>query len=164
MPIPAIIGAVGVAANLIGGKKASNAANKAAAQQQAAAQQAQQFNERVYTDQQRALNPYQNAGSDALARLTAQHWGTPYQPPTAQPMPAAYQAPAAPVSTGVLGRLDQAMRGANGTPPTSLAAMQGQQTPQGGGLVKVQAPDGSIEMHPLAIAQQFVAHGGRIVG
>lgn len=162
--IPAIIGAASAGAQVYGAHKASNAAKDAAKVQVDATNKAQNFNERAYADQQKALAPYQQAGNDSLARLMAQHWGTAL-PPGMSPTSG---------SSAMLGNAAQMFTprpagpqyGPNFQPtqgqPMSLAGMQGgggqppqqpmqqpQQPPQGNApMVRVRAPNGDTAQFP----------------
>lgn len=182
--IPAIIGAAGVGAQAIGARNASNAAKDAARIQGQSADRAQAFNERVYGDQQQLMSPYVKAGSDSLARLMAQHWGT--QPPAGMSPSGGSSAMLSNAARGFIPQqgpfsgAPQAQPG--GGNPNSLAAMQGgggQQMPpqgapmpqggpmppQGGGqMARIQKPDGGVVMVPDAMVEQALANGGKRVG
>jgi hypothetical protein len=182
--IPAIIGAAGVGAQVVGARNASNAAKDAARIQGQSADRAQAFNERVYGDQQQLMSPYVKAGSDSLARLMAQHWGT--QPPAGMSPSGGSSAMLSNAARGFIPQqgpfsgAPQAQPG--GGNPNSLAAMQGgggqqmppqgapmpqggQMPPQGGGqMVKLQGPDGSTRDVPAQLADQFIARGARRIG
>lgn len=161
--VPAIMGAAGIGANLIGAKMSSNAAKDAAKLQVAATDKAQGFNERVYGDQKELMKPYVSAGSDSLARLMASHWGTPLPTGMAPsggnsamlsnaaqmntPRPAGpqygpqFQPTQPPPGSGMtLGAMQAQGQPGAGAPP------QGSQTPQG--MVRVKAPTGEIALLP----------------
>lgn len=70
------VGAASAGASVAAARMQSNAANNAARIQGASQDRAQGFNQQVYSDQQRLLNPYVQAGNDSLSRLMAQHWGS----------------------------------------------------------------------------------------
>lgn len=169
--IPAIIGAAGAGAQMYGAHKAAGAARDAANIQSRAADRAQQFNERVYNENTQRLNPYLQMGSDSLARLFSQHWGTPYQPvqgPAGMPPPggavprfgAASGMPQQPDAAAIRQAIPRTFGGGGG----SLAALQAQGGPQPGGLVKLQGPDGSVQAVPAQLADQFIARGAQRVG
>jgi hypothetical protein len=164
--VPAIIGAAGVGASLYGASKASGASQEAARIQSQAANQAQAFNREVYQNQRQITNPYVQAGTESLARLMAQHWGTPYQAPQGpqgsppmQTQPGPMMPPNGPPQ-GSLGAMQQQGPRLVGS-GQSLGAMQ--QGPQGG-MVQMQAPDGSVQAVPQHVVAQLEQRGARRVG
>lgn len=153
--IPAIIGAAGVGTSIAGAKIAANASRDAARQQQDATNRAQAFNQQIYQDQQKLMNPYTQAGQYALSNLMArQYGGSPNQfaptPGYGAPMG---QAPAQGYSP-MLGNM-------GGAPPPQVP--QGPpQVPQGD-LVTLQGPDGSTKQVPRAMAPLYLQRGARMV-
>lgn len=160
---------------LYGAKKAADAAKKAARTQVDATTRAQGFNQQVYTEQRRLMNPYVQAGQTSLANLQAQQWGTPGQ----APRPSGYGLPPA----GFGGQPNpQPSLASMGAPefqmpqpgqavprPGMGGAPQGRTPPQGmaqpggpqGGMVTLRAPDGSIQPVPAHLAEQFIQRGAQ---
>lgn len=174
--IPAL---VGVGSTVAGGIVQSKAAKGAAKVQQEAAAKALAFQQQQYQQARQDFDPYLQQGAGAIGRLGTQATATPrtFQPgmpqqlgsfgnvqgqqgagPMQIPLPPRPQptapAPQLPANPGVLGRLEQAMHGANGQPP-----------PMGpsGAMVKVQAPTGEIKEYPPDVAQRIVQFGGRVI-
>jgi hypothetical protein len=152
-----LIGAAASGGAAVGAAKIqSNAANKAAKTQQAATNQA-------LAVQQQANQPYMDLGRQAAARLSGPALGQPYTQqfggpngsngyqPFAQGRP--MQGPQ--MTLGGLGQPQGAQM-----PPQPMGAPQGPQ----GGMVRLQAPDGSMSMVPEAMAQAFIQRGARRVG
>lgn len=160
--VPAIVGA----AKMYGAHKAANAAKDAAKIQVAATDKAQGYADRAYADTKEALAPYQQAGSDSLARLMAQHWGTALPPgmsPTAgssamlgnaaqmfTPRPAGPQYGPNFQSTQGQPMSLAGMQGGGGQQPMPQQPMQQpQQPPQGNApMVRVKAPTGEMAQFP----------------
>lgn len=181
MPIgvgAALLMAGSAGAGLASAKVQSNAAKKA--------QQAQQQGtDKALAVQQQANQPYMDLGRQATARLSqmaanqqpytqvfgsgAGAQGQPGQPtqgPRAMggnqfQMPPQMPRQGPPQGMG-LGQLGQAGMGQ----PPPMRPPQGQQGPGmgGGGMVKLQAPDGSVRDVPMDQAQQFIQRGARRVG
>ncbi len=170
--VPAIIGAgasVGTAA--IGAR----AAGKAAKQQEQASDQAMAFQQRAYTDQQAAMQPYMRTGTDVFQRLAENYGRGAYSP--GGPSPFGAQSPFAqalqPGGMGYSGQqpqpqmVNQAMPRVGGPMPSGpqaggrpfAAAMGG-----GGDLVTIQAPTGETRQMPRQEAQAYLARGARMVG
>lgn len=131
--VPLIVGAASAGAGVVGAKMQSNAVNKAAKLQTAAADKSQAFNQQVYNDQRHDLQPFVQGGTSAFQQLLG-NWQA-KQPGYQPPQPQAQQAPS----------------------PFGQA-MQPQQ-PQGGGMVQLRAPDGSVQGVPAHLADQFMAKG-----
>lgn len=136
--------------SLAAAKIQSNSAKNAAKTQQSAT-------DKALGVQQQANQPYMDLGKQAAARLASgQAMGQPYTQqfggpggstgyqPFAQGRP--MQAPG-----GTLGGLGQP-QGAQGPPAPT------------GGMVRLQAPDGSVSTVPEAMAAQFEAKGARRIG
>lgn len=146
MPAVLIPSLIGAGASLAGAKVASNASKNAARTQQQAGQQALQAQQQSYQQQRQDFAPYQQAGQQALGRLQ----GMAGQP-AAQP------------AVGQLGNGPMRQASPMGLIAQAAAPMGGMLS-QGGGMVTVQAPDGSTRQMPQALAQQFVQKGARILG
>lgn len=184
--IPAIIGAVGAGTSLISAKMQSNAATKAAGIQAASQDKAQQFNQQAYNDQRAALQPYVQGGQDAFSRLMTQHYGTgglspgmsgtammpgsymapqqPYRPQPQGPPPPGVNPTSGGLSTVPMGQhapTGPPMQGASGPPQGAGQNPMGQAMP--GQMVRLQAPDGSIEAVPADQVQHFLGQGARMV-
>jgi len=150
-----------------GAKIQSNAANKAREQQQAATNQA-------LAVQQEQNAPYLQVGQQAAARLASgQAMGKPYTQQFGgpggsngfqafNPQPPPQQGP----PQGTLSSLGQPPQGQMPMgPQQQMPPPQGPpQGQQGGGMVKLQAPDGSMSQVPEAMAQQFIQRGARRIG
>lgn len=151
--IPAIIGAAGVGAQLVGAKMASGASGRAARLQVNSADRAQQFNQQAYADQQRAMSPYMQAGQQALGGLMSNYGGKALSNPYA---PQGMSTQGQPLYGGMSSQPPEQPQGppqgASGPPqgapmaPTQGMAPQGQ--PQGGGVVRVKAPTGEMAQFP----------------
>lgn len=136
------VGGAGAAANIYGAKKGAAAAKQAAQIQTASVDKAQQFNQQAWEAQQKALNPYQQAGQYSLAALMARQYGGSaasymlpqgYGPPQG-PMPPQMQQPFAPGPQGprpVGSGMTPAAAANGGPPPMSLAAIQALQQNRG---------------------------------
>lgn len=153
---------IGLAASagtsLASAKIQSNAAKNAAKTQQSATNQA-------LAVQQQANQPYMDLGKQAASRLASgAAMGQPYTQQFGGPggsngyQPFERGRPQQPLM-GTLGGLGQPQG-----PPMGIGAPQGQQGPPQGGMVRLQAPDGSVSMVPDAMAQQFIAKGARRIG
>jgi len=192
--MPPLVIAAGIAAGaaLGGAKMQSSAAKKAAKDQQDATDKAlgvqQQQNAPYLQLGQQAAGRL--ASGQAMGKPYTQQFGGPggsngfqaFQPQAQGPPP---QGP----PPGTLSGLGQAPQGqmpmggsqpggsynATGVdigtqaPPTLdaySAALQATRPPQGGqgGMVKLQAPDGSVSQVPMAMAEQFMARGAKRIG
>jgi hypothetical protein len=159
--------AASAGASLASAKIQSNAAKNAAKTQQ-------QGTDRALAVQQQANQPYMDLGKQAAARLASgQAMGQPYRqqfggPGGSNGFQAFDQGRPMQGPPGTLAGLGQPP-GPQGPPP-QMGPPQGQPGPQmamqggGGGMVRLQAPDGSVSMVPEAMAQQFIAKGARRVG
>lgn len=153
--IPAIIGAAGAGASLVGAKMGSNAARDAAKLQTDSAAKAQQFTQRAYDDQKAALQPYMQAGQQSLGALMARYAGQPLQnrfAPGGGQAAEPFQPPQGGMSLG--SGLGQGGAPQGGPPPM-------QAPPQGGGMVRVKAPTGEMAQFPEGSPglQQALARG-----
>jgi len=154
MPFPlAIPLAISAFSSIFGAKKQADSAKDAAKLQAASADRAAGVARQVYLDQMRGMEPYAAAGRGAASTLGAlMTAGVPFTPDRQQALANQHAAPpswmtsAAPPapSGGTLG---------------SLAGM-----PASGGMVRLQAPDGSVRMVPGDQVGPLLARGARRVG
>lgn len=157
--VPALIGAAGAGASIYGAKNGANAARDAAALQVAASDRAQQFNERAYSDQKQAMNPYMQLGSDAMARYQQKYGGQPAGGQRPAPMGAPPPMVAAPQGQP---------RGMSpfGAPPPQGPSMQPGAPPQGQPgepMVLMVGPDGEQKSIPQSNVPQALALGAKQV-
>ena len=163
------------AAQVAAAKVASNAAKKAAATQAAAGEKGLQAEREGYQQQRTDFNPYREQGTAALgnlSRMAGQYTGGPAPTggwgaaPPAQPPGPPQGPPQGPPGRPQMGQLG------NAPPPSGGPQMSGGAPPMsggpmapggGGGMVRVQAPNGEIAMLPMAQAQQAVQKGARIM-
>lgn len=143
-----------------GAKIQSNAAKNAAKAQQAGT-------DRALAVQQQQNAPYLQVGQQAAARLASgQAMGKPYTQQFGGPGGSngvqAFQ-PQGPPQQGTLGGLGQQGQ-APQMPQQGQMPPQAPQQQQGGGMVKLQAPDGSVSQVPEAMAQQFLQRGAKRIG
>lgn len=145
MPVGAAVGVGALAAGtgLVGAKMGSNASRDAARIQAQSADKAQGFNQQVFDYQKQITQPYIQNGQTSLSNLMAQHWGgTPEQ----YGMP-----PTGPRSVG---------GGMTAGAQRSLGGFAG---PQGGGMVQMRAPDGSVRPVPQQLVEKYRAKGAQVV-
>lgn len=149
------VGAAGAASSLASAKIAANASKSAAKTQAAAGQQALNAQQQGYQQQRQDFSPYLQAGTTALGRL-GQTAGT-YTGGMPQPQGPPPQMPQRPQQAmGSLGSLGAPQGPPPGAPPPQMGGAQG-------GLVRVQAPTGEVAMLPMAVAQQAVQKGAKIL-
>ena len=164
--VPAIIGAAGVGTSLAGAKMASNAAHDASRQQQDATNRAQAFNERVYADQQRLMNPYQQAGQYALGNLMARQYGG---SPNQYAPPQGYGAPMGAQPTQGYSPFMRALQPPQAPQAQPMAPSQGQPGPfsaglgGGGGMVTVMDDSGAQRQVPAAQGAMYAQRGFRVL-
>lgn len=152
--IPAILGATGVGASIYGAHKAAGAAKDAASQQQQAAQQAQAFNQQIWQAQQKALQPYQQAGQQALGNLMQQYGSQTPQDFAARSAGFVNAARMNPYGQPFAPQQPQ-------NQPTMSMAQLGGGT--GGGFVTMRAPTGEITQVPNNQVQRLQALGAEVV-
>lgn len=157
-PLAAVALGVNALMNLYGSKKASDASQKAAGQQMAAATRASDLAERMYADSKALNAPLMNTG----ANRTLQSLTSPGQANVGgRGVPVSYgNAP-----KGLMAMGSQAQPPQYGAPASGLTAgmMRGDMASGQGGMVRLQAPDGSVREVPAGMAQQFIARGARRV-
>ena len=133
-------GGASVAASKIASNASKNASNQAAAGTQAALD----FTKDQKAKQEAAAAPYLSLGQMAASRL----------PGAVRPMPMG--GPPMPYTT-------QSAATRPSMPMSSFGAPNGSQPPAPGGLVTIQAPDGSTRQVPSSQVQFFVSRGGKVV-
>lgn len=153
--IPLIIGAASTGAQVAGTVVAHKAASKAAKVQKAAEDQALALQKQQYQDAQQRYVPYQQVGQSAL--------------PTLQSL--AQNHPALPYGTNLAGlsvygsQPPMSQPGGNGGPSSMLqgsGSMGGGQA-QGGGMVTLQAPDGSTQSVRPELVSHYVQKGAKVL-
>lgn len=152
MPVGAVVGVglLSAGTSVAAAKMGSSAAKNAAKTQAASADKAQGFNQQAFDYQKQITNPYIQNGQTSLANLMAQHWGgQPSQYGLPQP-----QAPQGGLHPG------GALRGGLG----NFAQPQPPQgPPQGGGMVNMRGPDGSMRPVPQQLVQKYLSKGASVV-
>lgn len=152
--IPAIVGAAGAGASLVGAKMSANASRDAAKLQVQSAEKAQRFTQQTYDDQKAAMQPYMQAGQQSLGALMARYAGQPLQNrfapgggQAAEPfqVPQGGGMPQGGQSLAAVGQMPggpaQPMPQPHGAPSSAMPM-------QGGGMVRVKAPTGEMAMLP----------------
>lgn len=142
---------------------AAHASKSAAGQQVDASNKALGVEQQVYEDQKNNLAPYRQAGTDALTRASSlADAGSPIGLKTFTngnlPQVSLNRQPGAPVSS-----MPQ-----NAAPPMGLATMGQAQSPQapaanGGGMVQLRAPNGSMRTVPAAQVAHYLQLGAQVV-
>lgn len=162
-------------------KIGSNASKKAADTQTAAGNKALALNEQIYNQQRQDQNPYMQAGQQGLSNLQQlvgnqqPRFGGGMTPGQGGPAPLnlgnAFGGPQAPPQGAMPAQGGQPMGQPAGAPQQAPMGSQGQppmmaqapQSPQGA-MVKLRAPDGSVEDVPAQLADQFIQRGAMRVG
>ncbi len=143
-------GGAGVAAAKINSGTAQNSANI----QSAAAQEALDFAKAQKAKQEAAWAPYAALSANAASQLPAYSRGQSGPPPPTMGQP--YQPPQGSTMMN-MGTMQPPMPmagGGQGMPP---------QTPQGGQMVTLQAPDGTQKAVPASQAQFYIQRGAKQV-
>lgn len=173
----AIGGLASAGAGIAGAKMQSSAAKKAAETQQRAADQAMAVQRDVYRDQMAMNQPYVQVGQQAigtLGRLLGAPEGARFAAPALQPQPIAIPGSGARMSSpgsrlgAVMPQMGQGPAPMSGNPMPqgqNTAPQMSQQGPVfgGNGMIRLQAPDGSMGEVPAHLADQFIARGARRV-
>ncbi len=139
--VPAIVGG---AAALGGAAISAHAAGSAAKQQKAAANEATALSGRIYDEQKQMLNPYIQAGTSSLARLTDAYWNN-------RPYGSFAPSVGGPV-TGPTPGFQSALQAPQGWQQPRP------QAPQGGGVL-MRGPDGSTRTIAPDQVQRALAAG-----
>lgn len=149
----------GTALNLFGAKKASDASKKASQQQMAAGQKAFDYEQQMLGKQEAAAKPYMQLGQQSLGMLGL---GKTFAPPNLNPY--GPQPGVANQAGGYSGN-PLPKTSASTSPGAYTMGQMGQQaaSPQSGGMVTVQAPNGQTRQMPREQAQFFVQKGARIL-
>lgn len=156
--IPLIVGAVSAGASVYGAKKNADANKEASKTEAESADKALDFSKTVYNERKQQLTPYQEFGARSLGTL-GDLLGIPAPKTNAPPMatdPNRIQSgqsfPASWVSGSPLSGTPQTAPG-NGSPVGAPS----------GGMVTIQAPDGSRRAVPSGLQTFYVARGGTVV-
>jgi hypothetical protein len=139
----------------------SSAAKNAAKTQADSAKEALAVQQQMYQQQRQDFQPYQQAGTGAVGRLT-ERAGQAYpqfQPggtaslgnPSGMPQQAAQGVPRGTIAP-------------SGMPGQGQGPMSPQGAPQGPQMVLMQGPDGSRRPVPANVAQQLTQRGFRVIG
>jgi hypothetical protein len=157
--IPAIIGAAGAGAQLVGAKVASNASKNAAKTQSSAADHALAVQQQQYQQSRQDFAPYQAAGQQAIGRLGQMSQQAPMTFDPNQPQGMPRMNPQQPQSMPMQSQPPMGQLGAPQSPPSmAQAGQQGQQEP----MVLLGPPPGqpgAPRQVPASKAQQLIAQG-----
>lgn len=148
MPAALLIGAgISAATGLIGANKQANAAKDAARTQSQSADRAIALQRDIYQSQLGLMQPYIHGGTQAFDSMMRQYGDAGRPMANYQPMPSG-------LMQGRQGRAQPPMGG----------GLMGGAPRAGGGQVKLQAPNGEVQIVPAAHAQHYIGLGAKPLG